>query len=142
MRLEYLCDLEVGYRAAPPFVLAQPFGSREGSAYGEGDGTVTGAQLQGQMRWVNHPHARSDGTYLPDLHGILTTKDDAHVLVTMQGRTVFGPDERGEQLLQVTFRSDHESYRWLNTAFCVFEGVIRTEGRCHGRVYVCVNELV
>lgn len=142
MRLEYLCDLEMAYRAELPFVLAQPFGSREGSAYGEGDGTVTGEKLQGQVRWVNHPHARSDGTYLPDLHGVLSTADNAHILVTLQGRTVFGPDEVGEQLLQVTFQTDAERYRWLNTTFCVYEGVIGSEGRFHGRVYSCVNELV
>ena len=73
MRLEYICDLELAYREEPTyegkFLLVRPYGGEEGTGYGEGDGTLTGPKLQGKAHWVNHPHRRSDGAMLPDVHG-------------------------------------------------------------------------
>ena len=60
MQLEYICDMELVYREellyAGKFLLVRPYGSEEGTGYGEGDGSVTGPRLQGSLRWVNHPH--------------------------------------------------------------------------------------
>ena len=68
MQLEYICDMELSYREealyAKKFLLVRPFGTEEGTGYGEGDGTVMGPQLRGSLRWVNHPHRRSDGTMI------------------------------------------------------------------------------
>ncbi len=144
MRLEYLCDMELTYREEPLYggkhKLVRPYGSEEGTVYGEGEGQVTGPRLQGQARWVNHPHRRSDGVLLPDTHGIIMTADGAAILFALQGRTFFA-DGKGNQLLWVTFEAEDEQYRWLNTAFCVLEGVI-IAGSMQARVYECMNELV
>lgn len=84
MRLEHLCDVELTYRAMPTlgtdFVLVRPYGSEEGSGYGEGEGKVSGSYLNGIVRWVNHPHQRSDRIMLPDAHGVIRTDDDATLL--------------------------------------------------------------
>jgi hypothetical protein len=145
VRLEHLCDLELIYREMPglgtKFVLGQPYGTEEGTGYGEGDGQVSGTQLNGTLRWVNHPHRRSDGTMLPDAHGVILTDDGAMLLFSLQGRTTFVGDQ-GQQLLRVLFETDAERYRWLNSALCVLEGQVEAARMgIRAQVFVCVSEL-
>lgn len=143
MQLEFLCDMVLAYRDEPltgsKFLLVRPYGGEEGSGYGEGDGSVSGPRLQGTVRWVNHPHRRSDGTMLPDAHGIIVTPDKAVILFALQGRTVF-EQEQGKQLLSVIFEAEAEPYIWLNTTVCVLEGLIE-ELRMRARIYACVSDL-
>ena len=146
MQLEFICHMELAYREEPltgdKFLLVRPYGGEEGTAYGEGDGTVTGPRIQGTLRWVNHPHRRSDGIMLPDAHGIIVTHDNAVIMFTLQGRTVF-EEGLGKQLLSVVFEAEVESYRWLNTTLCVLEGLIDNERlRMRARVYACRSDLV
>jgi hypothetical protein len=146
MQLEYMCDMELIYREEPlyanKFLLVRPFAGEEGAGYGEGDGTVSGPQIQGALRWVNHPHRRSDGVMLPDAHGVIVTHDNAIIMFTLQGRTVF-EQEQGKQLLSVIFEAEAESYRWLNTTFCILEGLIDSARlRMRARVYACRSDLV
>jgi len=145
MQLEHICDMELVYQPEPltgdKFLFVRPYGGEEGAGYGEGDGTVTGSRLQGRMRWINHPHRRSDGTMLPDAHGIILTDDNAVVMFTLQGRTVF-EQEQGKQLLSVIFEAEAEAYRWLNTTFCILEGLIDGERlQMRARVYACHSDL-
>lgn len=145
MRLKYLCDMDLLYRTEPlsgsKFVLVRPYGSEEGTGYGEGDGRVSGDRLQGAVRWVNHPRRRSDGAMLPDAHGLIWTDDGAAVMFTLEGRTVFS-ENQGRQLLSVLFESEDERYRWLNNTFCVLEGAIDAATfTMHARVYSCVSDL-
>jgi hypothetical protein len=145
MQLEYLCDMELVYRPDPltgeQFTMVQPYGGEEGSAYGEGDGTVSGDRLQGKLRWVNHPHRRSDGVMLPDAHGIIKTEDHAMILFTLQGRTIFDGN-MGKQLLSVIFEAQDEAYRWLNNTMCILEGLIDSERlSMRARVYACRSDL-
>ena len=146
MQLEYVCDMELVYREEPlsgdKFLLVRPYGGEEGSGYGEGDGTVTGPRIQGSLRWVNHPHRRSDGTMLPDAHGIIMTQDHAAIMFTLQGRTIFEQNQ-GKQLLSVIFEAEAEPYRWLNETLCVLEGLIDGERlSMRARVYACRSDLV
>jgi hypothetical protein len=146
MQLEFICDFAIAYRETPliggKFALVRPYGGEEGTGYGEGDGTVSGPRLQGAMRWTNHPHRRNDGTMLPDAHGIIVTHDKALIMFTLQGRTIF-EQEQGKQLLSVIFESEAESYRWLNSTFCVLEGLIDGEKlQMRARVYACRSDLV
>ena len=127
-------------RYTSEFVLARPYGGEEGTAYGEGVGRVSG-RIDGDVRWVNHPRRRSDGSMLPDAHGVITTGDGAQILFSLQGRTAI-VDDRGTQLLAVLFETEADEHRWLNTAFHVLEGVIDVEsGVMRARIYTCVNEL-
>jgi len=145
MRLEYLCNMELAHQESPVYgrlnVMVRPYGSEEGTAYGEGDGTFTGPRLQGQARWVNHPHRHSDGVMLPDSHGVIMTNDGAAVMFTFQGRTTLENDT-GKQLLTISFEAEDEHYRWLNRAVCVVEGIMSLKTfAMRGRVYCCIHEL-
>ena len=145
MRLDLLGEMELVYRDSSfgeKFILARPFGGEEGSGYGEGEGTIKGERINGTLRWVNHPHRRSDGSMLPDAHGIIKTADGAIVLFVMQGRTVW-VGEAGRQLLSVTFESQDERYKWLNNTYCVLEGAIDSVAlKMRSRVYECITDLV
>jgi len=145
MRLDLLGEMELVYRDSSfgeKFILARPFGGEEGSGYGEGEGTIKGERINGTLRWVNHPHRRSDGSMLPDAHGIIKTADGAIVLFVMQGRTVW-VGEAGRQLLSVTFESQDERYKWLNNTYCVLEGAIDSVAlKMRSRVYLCISDLV
>jgi hypothetical protein len=146
MQLEFICDMQLTYREEPltgsKFVLVRPYGGEEGTGYGEGDGTVAGPRLQGSLRWINHPHRRSDSVMLPDAHGIILTQDQAVVMFTLQGRTVF-EQERGKQLLSVIFEAEAEPYRWLNGTYCVLEGLIDSERlQMRAKVFACRSDLV
>jgi hypothetical protein len=145
MQLEFVCDLVLVYRELPltgdKFLLVRPYGGEEGSGYGEGDGTVSGPRLQGTVRWVNHPHRRSDGSMLPDAHGIIWTQDQCVVTFTLQGRTIFEQGQ-GKQLLSVIFEAEAEAYRWLNSTLCVLEGIIDGERLAmRARVFACRSDL-
>ena len=145
MRLDLLGEMELIYRDSSfgeKFILTRPFGGEEGSGYGEGEGTIKGERINGTLRWVNHPHRRSDGSMLPDAHGIIKTADGAIVLFVMQGRTVW-VGEAGIQLLSVTFESQDERYKWLNNTYCVLEGAIDSVAlKMRSRVYLCISDLV
>jgi hypothetical protein len=145
MRLEALCKMELAYREEKTYngkvALVRPYGGEEGSAYGEGDGTVNGPRLKGNVRWVNHPHRRSDGTMLPNAHGIIATEDGAIVMFHLEGRTVFN-NGLGMQLLTVTLEAEDERYRWLNNTLCVLEGLIDPVAyTMRASVYECIGEL-
>jgi uncharacterized protein DUF3237 len=145
MQLDLLGEMELVYRDSSfgeKFILTRPFGGEEGSGYGEGEGTIKGERINGTLRWVNHPHRRSDGSMLPDAHGIIKTADGAIVLFVMQGRTVW-VGEAGRQLLSVTFESQDERYKWLNNTYCVLEGAIDSVAlKMRSRVYLCISDLV
>lgn len=78
---------------------------------------------------------------LPDAHGVIVTHDNAIIMFTFQGRTVF-EHEQGKQLLSVIFESEAKEYLWLNTTFCLLEGLIDSEKlRMRARVYACWSDL-
>ena len=146
MRLEHVCDLALTYRREPlyegPLKLVAPYGTDEGSRYGEGDVVLRGGRLSGTGRWANHARRRSDGVNLPDVHGVLRTEDGAFVLFGIQGRTLPATDGKRRQLLTVWFEAEDARYRWLNTAVCPLEGGIEPAGgTMRARVYRCVHEL-
>jgi hypothetical protein len=64
MRLEHLCDLELTYRREPLYEglskLVAPYGTREGSLYGEGE-----VVLRGARRGLRGARARRVGRRLP-----------------------------------------------------------------------------
>jgi len=145
MQLEYLSDLEITYRNEDLYEdllkMVIPYGTLEGTLYGEGDGIFSGPRLSGTARWVNNARRRSDGVNLPDVRGIIRTDDGAFVLFTFQGRTLPAQDQKRRQLLTVNFEAEDERYRWLNTSVCVLEGLITGAGKMHARIYSCVHEL-
>lgn len=96
MRLEPVCEMQLGYQGG--FSLVKPYGGEEGSGYGHGDGRADGPRLSGAVQWTNHPRRRSDGRMLPNAGGLVTTQDGAKVTFLMQGRTVFVENAKGERI--------------------------------------------
>ena len=146
MQLQHLCDYELTYRSEPLYEGAVkyvvPYGTSEGSLYGEGDGIFRGQRLSGTARWSNHARRRSDGINLPDVHGIIRTDDGPYVLFTFQGRTLPVVEDKRRQLLSVLFEAEDERYAWLNSAVCVLEGLFAPDTNLmRGKVYTCVHEL-
>jgi hypothetical protein len=137
--------LDLGYGSdlfGGAVVLVAPHDTMESSAYGEGDGSVVGDRLRGDVRWSNHPKRRSDGAFLPDAHGVIRTDDGADIIFSLRGRTTFAAGSLGVQNLHALFEAESERYRWLNDVVCVAEGKIdRDTMRSLIRVYVCVHEL-
>ncbi len=147
MRLDYLCDMQLTLNESQAMV--KPYGGEEGSIFVLGGGLIAGERLRGTIRCANHAHRRNDGAMLPDLHGVITTENNATILFHMQGLTTWlqtpnGP--KGDQVSWITFKTDAEEYRWLNNARCVVEGAVQLlPGRGAAgptRVYICVNEMV
>src|SRR5215207_5729098 len=120
------CD-EDGRVGADGYTIVSPYGSAEGIAYGEGRGTATG-RIEGTVVWSNYPRRRTDGRMLPNVRGLITTRDGASILFEFRGRTIFEGDEPGRQNLVGWFESDNESYRWLNDLVCIAEGRISATG--------------
>jgi len=118
---------EAGRVGADGFTIVSPYGSEEGIAYGEGRGTATG-RIEGTVVWSNYPRRRTDGRMLPNVRGLITTRDGASILFEFRGRTIFEGDEPGRQNLVGWFESDNESYRWLNDLVCIAEGGISATG--------------
>jgi hypothetical protein len=147
MQLQHLCDYELTYRSESLYEGAvkyvAPYGTSEGSLYGEGGGSFRGMGLNGTARWVNHARRRSDGVNLPDVHGIIRTDEGPYVLFTFQGRTLpVLEDKLRRQLLSVLFEAEDERYAWLNSAVCVLEGLFAPETNLmRGKIYACVHEL-
>jgi hypothetical protein len=139
MRLSHLCTLSLSY--VGDFHLVRPYGNESGAGWGVGEGTVAGERLAGRLRWSNHPGRRGDGTMLPDVRGVIATPDDAEVMISMSGRTLFDGSGSGHQLLFTSFESEHASYAWLNDVICVSEGRIDSatiESRIE--VHVCESD--
>lgn len=86
------------------------------------------AGLKAPWVWSNYPRRRTDGRMLPNVRGLITTRDGASILFEFRGRTIFEGDEPGRQNLVGWFESDNESYRWLNDLVCIAEGGISATG--------------
>lgn len=149
MRLEELCVFEWRYDSQGRLpdgglVVVRPYGGEEGSAYGEGSGTVQGERITGIVCWSNHPRRRSDGRMLPDVHGLILTHDDARIVFELRGRTVLDASgNRGAQSLIGMFESADSQYAWLNDVVCVAEGrIVFDSNRIEIHVYAAVNELI
>ncbi|MFA5896894.1 MAG: DUF3237 family protein [Thermoplasmata archaeon] len=142
MRLEHLFDMELRYVGES--VWLRPYGEKEAAGFGQGDGTLRGPGLSGRLTWANHPRRREDGVWCPDLHGYVTTEDGAKILVTMQGYSILekAPGEKRAIVAACTFRTSHETYRWLNLVIAAVEGEIDEETeKVRMKAYACVNEI-
>ena len=58
--------------------------SRAGMFVFIGEGRCTG-KVAGRFRAANHPLRRADGTFLPDLQGVIETEDGATLVLDMRG---------------------------------------------------------
>ena len=74
---------------------------------------------------------------LPAVRGVVTTADDAELMLDLSGRTSFGPEGVGHQMMVAIFESDHPAYTWLNDVVCLGQGRIDQGMRARIVVWVC-----
>jgi hypothetical protein len=89
-------------------------------AEGRADGLIAGRFVA-----ANAPHRRGDGTYEPDLHGVIETADGDAVLVHMTGYGRAYPVGRRQIVGTARHFSDADGFRRLNDAVCVVVGEVR-----------------
>jgi hypothetical protein len=135
MRLKHLCDLDLHYDGE--FHLVRPYGNESGTGWGRGGGSVVGERLRGDYAWSNHPRRRGDGMMLPAVRGVVTTDDDAQLVLELTGRTAFDSDGVGHQMMVAFFETEHPAYSWLNDVICLAEGRIDPGMKAHIVVWVC-----
>lgn len=125
---------------------------REGVIIGSGDGTVTGALLEGSLRWslwardCVYPAIR-DGAIIPDgLHlctmdagGLIETPDGATISFSGRGYGLRSPDKYRTSLT-LAFATDHTSYAWLQPLPGLMSGEFdETSGRAMWNVYLACD---
>jgi hypothetical protein len=95
-----------------------------GQFYGELSGSVTGAAVSGSLRASNRARRRMDGTYMPDLHGLIQTDDGAEIFIIHQGYGMPEPVGRRTIVGGGYHQTADERYLWLNSVYVVFEGAV------------------
>jgi hypothetical protein len=84
-------------------------------------------RISGQFRGANHPHRRSDGTFLPNFQGVIETDDGPEVLFDYRGYGRAYPIGRRQIVVSATHLSEDERYRWLNDSLSVGVGEVRSQ---------------
>jgi len=139
MRLEPLYTIRFFYPDGWQINLTGKKGTEEDHFYfaeGKRDGRISG-----RFRGSNHPHRRTDETFVMSLQGFIETDDFALIMLDYQG---YGrSSDRSQELYKLIPKSnpstkfrrqvvgfakhatDSEKYRWLNDAVCAVAGEVR-----------------
>jgi hypothetical protein len=84
-------------------------------------------RISGLFRGANHPHRRSDGTFLPNFQGVIETDDGAEILFDYRGYGRAYPVGRRQIVVSATHLSEDERYCWLNDSLSVGVGEVRSQ---------------
>jgi Protein of unknown function (DUF3237) len=122
VRLEPLYRVRFTYSGGWSIGLAEP-GSAESQHFFLAEGRIAG-----RFVGANHPHRRSDGTFLPDFQGVIETDDGAEVIFDYRGYGRAYPAGKRQVVMSATHLSEHERYRWLNDSLSVGAGEVRSQG--------------
>jgi len=140
MRLEPLYRLtfrypeEWGVATGDP---ASPAGLYFFIAEGRCSGSVTG-----RFRAANHPQRRADGTFLPDLQGVIETDDGATLVLDVHGYGRAYPVGARQVVVAVTHVSDDPRYTRLNDSLSVGCGEVRRLSDDETELVIDVSELI
>ncbi len=140
MRLEPLYRVRFSYSGGWGADLAGP-DNAEGRFFFLAEGRCEG-RISGRLVGANHPHRRSDGTFLPDFQGVIETDDEAEVLFDWRGYGRAYPVGKRQIVLGGTHLSEHERYRWLNDVVSVGVGEVRSRPQGPTELVVEWAELV
>jgi hypothetical protein len=124
MRLDPLYQMMFHYPQGWSVGLAA--GGTEGQHLFLAEGRCDG-RLSGQMKGVNHPRRRGDGTFCPDFHGVISTDDGATVLFQCGGYGRAYPPDARQIVCWLMHMSDDPRYRWLNDVVSVGTGEVRPD---------------
>lgn len=96
----------------------------------------------GRFRAANHPLRRADGTFLPDLQGVVDTVDGATILLDMRGYGRAYPVGARQVVVAVTHVSDDPRYARLNDGLAVGCGEVRRLSDDETELVIDVSELI
>jgi hypothetical protein len=109
--------------------------------FGAMTGSVRGDRLSGELRLTNLAPRREDNVNLPTVRGLLATDDGGRIWVEMDGVATLRPEDNARVFVtSCRFRTGDDRYQWLNSMFCVLEGVldvVGVGGIARGRLYAC-----
>jgi hypothetical protein len=139
MSLQHLFDAELQHRSDMEPILAAAEG--DGELIGSGDGTVTGPELAGSLRWTLFEHP---GKLVCSMNpvAVIETEDGAQVRIRARGYAQRrSTDERTWRVAAtLRFESDDERYRWLGQTLGVWEGEFEADAaRAWYRAYVQID---
>ena len=124
--LELLFALELHYQG--PIELA-PMGDKVGTLVGGGDGTLTGPNIRGTVRWSNYETTGEDQVCALQVPGVIQAHDGAEI--RFEGRELAMPLSEGSQQWRVAgvlrFKTDDRRYAWLNDIFALTSGTFDYE---------------
>jgi hypothetical protein len=123
MRLEFLYRLTFRYTEEWGVATGDD-ASPAGLFFFIAEGRCSGNVL-GRFRAANHPQRRADGTFLPDLQGIIETDDGATIVLDMRGYGRAYPVGARQVVVAVTHVSDHPRYSRMNDSLSVGCGEVR-----------------
>lgn len=115
MRMKYTRGWSVGLGKA---------GEGESQHFFLAEGHCEG-RITGTFQAANHPLRRTDGTFLPDVQGVIETEDGATIYFDHRGYGRSYPAGKRQVLAVGTHLSDAEQYRWLNDSVAVGVGEVR-----------------
>jgi hypothetical protein len=105
------------------------------------EGRCSGS-LVGRFRAANHPLRRADGTFLPDLQGVVETDDGATIVLDMRGYGRSYPVGARQVVVAVTHVSDDPRYTRLNDRLSVGCGEVRRLSDDDTELVIDVSELI
>lgn len=139
MRLEHLYTIRFYYPQGWDVSLVGKKGTEEDHFY-FAEGEVQG-RVSGKFRGSNHPHRRTDETFMMNIQGFIETNDSATIMLDYQGygrstersqelyRLASMTEEKRKFRRQIIGTAKHvtgsEKYRWLNDAVCAISGEVR-----------------
>jgi len=96
----------------------------------------------GRFRAANHPLRRPDGTFVPDLQGIIDTDDGATIVLDMTGYGRAYPVGARQVVVSLTHVSDDPRYTRLNDSLAVGCGEVRWLSDEETELVIDVRELI
>jgi hypothetical protein len=98
-------------------------------------------RITGRLRGANHPHRRTDLTYVPDYQGVIEADDGATILFDYRGYGRAYPEERRQVVGFAKHFAGDERYKWLNDVVCAVSGEVQP-GEERTEIVLDVAELV
>lgn len=100
-------------------------GESESQHFFLGEGRCEG-RITGNFHAANHPVRRTDGTFLPDVQGVIETEDGATIYFDHRGYGRAYPAGKRQILATGTHLSSDHRYNSLNDSVAVGVGEVRT----------------
>jgi hypothetical protein len=116
-------------------------GSFEGQYFFLAEGRCEG-RIEGTLRASNHPRRRGDGTFEPNLQGVIETTDGATIFHDCRGYGRPFPAGRRQIVVTAFHLSDHPNYRWLNMTLAVGVGEVRSREGGQTELVIDWSELI